>query len=368
MSGFQKQVNQYPAPAVEGDFASTNPRSIVIAGEGALVAGPAGVTVGRFGWLSGNTVRSYGTYPAAPAGFVAREGQATITTWLAEYGNTIQAGQPVTLDNQGDFWVKNTSSDSAAVGDAVYATYGTGAATHTSAATGASVTGSIGGSVTASIGSTSTGTGSGTDLTLASLTGYVSIGDKVSGTGVPANTVIVSQTSGTTGLAGVYVTNNATTISGTTALTFGDVLWVTAVGSGTVQPGDIISGTGIPSGATIVAPISPATTGTGKYTIDTAGATYQAGTTVTVLSTVMVVTVVGSGALAVGMPVSGSNITANSVITALGTGTGLTGTYVVSLGSTAASTTITGAGGVATKWKVASAAAAGELMKITSWS
>lgn len=365
---FQKVVNQYPAPGREGDFCGTGIMHNVIAGEGALVAGPDGVTVGKFGWLSGNTVRSYGTFPAAPAGFVHNDLQATITTWLAESGMTIKAGCPVTLMNQGDFWAKNTGTGSAAVGDTVYATYGTGAATPGSAATGASVTGSIGGSVTASIGSTSTGTGSGTDLTLASLTGYVSIGDSVSGTGVPANTVIVSQTSGTTGLAGVYVTNNPTTISGTTALTFGTVLWVTAVGSGTVQPGDAISGTGIPSGAKIVAPISPATTGTGKYIIDLPGATYAAGTTVTVLSTVMVVTVVGSGVLAVGMPVSGSNVTANSMITALGTGTGLTGTYVLSLGSTAASTTITGAGGVATAFKVASAAAAGELMKITSWS
>lgn len=368
MTGFQGQVNQYPAPACAGDFASANARMSVLAGEGALVAGTGGTTCGAFAWLSGNTAVSHGTYPQAPAGFCGKQLQATITTWLAESGLLIQAGNPVTLYNQGDFWALNTGSGASTVGATIYATYGTGAATSGSAAPGASVTGSIGGSVTASIGSTSTGTGSGTDLTLSSLTGYVSIGDVISGTGVPVGTTIVSQTSGTTGLAGVYVTSGATTASSATITTFGTVLNVTAVGSGTLQPGDIISGTGIPSGATIVAPISPATTGTGKYTIDTAASAYAAGTTVTSLSTVMVVTAVGSGTLVVGMPVTGSNVTANSIITALGTGTGLTGTCVLSLGSTAASTTITGVGGVETAFKVASVAAVGELMKISTWS
>jgi hypothetical protein len=64
------------------------------------------------------------------------------------------------------------------------------------------------------IGATFTGTGSGTNLTAASVSGVISVGDVITGTGVPANTTIVSQTSGTPGGAGVYVTNNATTSSG----------------------------------------------------------------------------------------------------------------------------------------------------------
>ena len=49
--GFQTSVGVQPAPAVAGDFASTNARWTVLAGPGGLVAGPAGVTVGRFAWL-----------------------------------------------------------------------------------------------------------------------------------------------------------------------------------------------------------------------------------------------------------------------------------------------------------------------------
>jgi len=62
-------------------------------------------------------------------------------------------------------------------------------------------------------GASFTGTGSGTNLTANAVTGVIKVGAVVSGTGVPANTFIVSQTSGTPGGAGVYVTSNATTSS-----------------------------------------------------------------------------------------------------------------------------------------------------------
>lgn len=63
-------------------------------------------------------------------------------------------------------------------------------------------------------GATFTGTGSGTNLTVSSVTGTIEVGDYLFGTGVPANTFVVSQTSGTPGGAGVYVTSNATTSVG----------------------------------------------------------------------------------------------------------------------------------------------------------
>lgn len=63
-------------------------------------------------------------------------------------------------------------------------------------------------------GATFTGTGSGTNLTASAVTGTIHIGDVISGTGVPSGTTIASQTSGTTGGAGVYVTSGATTSSG----------------------------------------------------------------------------------------------------------------------------------------------------------
>ncbi|MDD2885286.1 MAG: head decoration protein [Dechloromonas sp.] len=60
--------------------------------------------------------------------------------------------------------------------------------------------------------------------------------------------------------------------------------------------------------------------------------------------TTLTVTAVGSGTLAVGQILSGSGVTAGTMITALGTGNGGTGTYTVSEDQTAASTTITATG------------------------
>jgi hypothetical protein len=54
------------------------------------------------------------------------------------------------------------------------------------------------------------------------------------------------------------------------------------------------------------------------------------------------VTAVTTGVIQVGMLVSGAGVTAGTTITALGTGTGGTGTYTVSVGQTVASTSITG--------------------------
>ncbi len=68
-----------------------------------------------------------------------------------------------------------------------------------------------------------TATGSGTNLTTSAVTGFIRVGDVVvSGAGIPAGTTIVSQTSGTPGGAGVYVTSVATTIS-SAAATFGGI-------------------------------------------------------------------------------------------------------------------------------------------------
>ena len=67
-----------------------------------------------------------------------------------------------------------------------------------------------------------TGTGSGTNLTTTSVAGVIKVGDRIAGTGVTAGTIIVSQTSGTTGGAGVYVTSAATT-SSSASLTSGGI-------------------------------------------------------------------------------------------------------------------------------------------------
>lgn len=371
--GFQTTVNYQQAPAVAGDFASSNPRSSVVAPEAGFVAGSGGVTVGKFAWIAadGRTVQSYGTAPNAPDGFVHREQQALITTYLAEASMVIPEGFPVTLSRTGDFFAKVEGSTAATKGATVYADYDTGAINIGSAATGASVTASIGSTNTASLGATFTGTADSdaTRLVVTSVTGLISIGDTVSGTGITAGTTITGQVSGTPGGAGTYQLSASNTASSATVTSFGTVVKVTST-TGLISIGDTISGgAGFPTGATIVSQTSGTTGGAGVYVISAAGSAYTASATgVTTFGTVLNVTAVGSGALGVGMPVSGSGVPASAVIASQVSGTaGGIGVYTISVAASAyaASTTVTATGGVATAWVASLAAAVGELTVIT---
>jgi hypothetical protein len=121
---FQTVVNQTPAPAVAGDFASANPNASVVAGPGTFVAGTGGANVGVFGWADANgLVTNAGS--GVPTGFIHRDFNALIVTWLAEASMNIPAGQPVTLMSAGDFWAKTGTV--ATVGQKVFASLTTGA-------------------------------------------------------------------------------------------------------------------------------------------------------------------------------------------------------------------------------------------------
>jgi hypothetical protein len=118
-------------------------------------------------------------------------------------------------------------------------------------------------SVTAAIGATATGTGSGNTLTLSAVVGLVSVGDSVSGTGVPANTVITGLGTGTGG-NGTYTTNNVTTASSTAITVSSNFMNVTVIGSGIVAVGQIIQGTSITVNTQIIAG-GAGTGGVGTY-------------------------------------------------------------------------------------------------------
>lgn len=281
-SGFQSQVNAQPAPAVAGDFASANPRATVLAGPGGLVAGAQGVTVGRFGWVAGDgiTVNNFDSTSArAPDGFIHRSENALITDYLGAYSMLVRQGFMVTLFNEGDFWAVNNGPSACSVNDNVYASYADGSIYTGSAPSGASATGSMGATFTA--------TGTGTSLVVTAVTGLISIGETISGTGVTAGTTILGQLSGTAGGAGTYTTSAATTAAGGTVTSFGNVLDITAVSSGTLKVGDPVSGTGIPT-AVIASQVSGATGGIGIYTLSLPASAYAASTTVTVTGGVQV--------------------------------------------------------------------------------
>ena len=158
----------------------------------------------------------------------------------------------------------------------------------------------------------------------------------------------------TTGRLSSYPATTAFTgaMTGTTG-----VLTVSAVASGQIQVGQLISGTGIPPGTYITANGS-GNGYTGTYSTNytsvtaigaeamTAPSLPPAAASVTglILTTgVMTVTAVGSGQLAIGNVLYGTGVPANATIIGFGTGTGNTGTYTVSPAptSTVTSTNIT---------------------------
>ena len=379
MSDFQTQVNLNPAPAVAGDFASANPRTTVLAGPGGLVAGVGGVTVGKFAWVGsdGKTVQSYGTATEAPSGFVHRDQQALIENYLQTNSMNVPAGFGVTLHNGGDFWAKVAGSTAATIGAAVYANYATGDITVGSASPGASVTGVVGSTNTGALGATFTASahsGDATRIDVTAVTGLISIGDTIANvSGIAGSQTVVSQDSGgTTGGAGTYVLSGTNTLSSATCTCFGNVIKTTST-TGYVSIGDTVTGgAGFPIGATITSQVSGTPNGAGVYTLSARGTAYTASASgITTFGNVLDVTAVGSGTLAVGDAVSGGNIASGSTIASQVSGTaGGIGIYTLSLPATAysASGTVTAVGGVAaTGWTCASAAAVGELVKITTY-
>ena len=110
---------------------------------------------------------------------------------------------------------------------------------------------------------------------------------------------------------------------------------VTAL-TGTLAAGQMLSATGLSPGLQVIA-LGTSTGGTG-----TAFATYQDAVVMTaaIATTVLTVSAVASGTLAVGQTVDGTGVTAGTYITALGTGTGGAGTYTLSASQTVTSTTL----------------------------
>lgn len=267
---FQTVVNIQPGVAVPGDFAGLNPRTTVQAGPGQLIAPSSNLlSVGGFGFVdpvSGNV--SATPTSGAIIGFVHRENQGIIVNFLADSISTIQGGFPVTLFNKGDFWARLAGGGTR--GQTIYADGTTGAPIAAASAPGAS-------SLTATIGTTADIAASAAagvlTVTAAPSVGRISVGDVLTGTGVPTGTTVISLGTGTggTGTYNVAVpgSNTAVAFSAATNVQVSQtlVIDVTAVGSGTPVPGQVISGTGIPVGVQIASQLTGTTGSTGYYAL-----------------------------------------------------------------------------------------------------
>lgn len=313
--GFQSQVYDQPALGIRGDFASNNPIATYDVGPGGLVAGSAGVSMGRFCWVvppldpnGGPTIaNSFGS--GSVAGFVPNKLQGSNSTYLSAAGMSILPGYEMFIATGGDFIATNEGTTQATRGMKAYADFLTGKVSF------------------AAVGSPSTGA-------------------SATGSSIAANTFSV------TGSIGV--------------VTPGNVLNVTAVGSGTIVNGATISGTNIATGTQILAQLTGTTGGVGTYEVSipeqTAASTTVSGTygtfTVGTLTTTPVF-MVGDSLNATGSVVAGTQITQ-----AL-TGSGGTGsTFAVNNNTVVSSQTISAASNVETPWYALNSALAGEPVKI----
>ena len=210
---FQSAIYSKQAPAIEGDFATANPRSSIAAGEGAYVAGPLGVIVGRFARANPANNLVTNADPGVPSrlGFVHRDGQRSlITAFLGQAVTSVLPGTEITLMGAGDYWGRFPVAP--VVNQKVYASYldGTLSAAPTgSPPAGASFTGVI--AVTTGV------------LTASAVTGTIMVGAPISGAGVPAGTIVTGFLSGTLGGAGTYSTNITTAVASTAMTTTGAV-------------------------------------------------------------------------------------------------------------------------------------------------
>lgn len=309
------QVQVQPAIGLEGDFASANPRHNVLAGAGAIVAGPGGLTIGRFCWYSNNGNTDDLGVPAAAVNFgsgnvlglVHRSQTALITAYLADASMVIPAGFPAgAIFSAGDFLVKNVGTGQAQPGMKAYANFADG--TVTFAATGAA-----------------TGAGSG------------------------SSSAITAQTNSFTG----SIANN--------------ILTVASAGiTGTIYPGTTLSGTNVATGTKILSQLSGAAGGAGTYAVSPSEQTVAS---TSISGTYGLLTVGGTvvSGFAIGSTLSGTNVVAGTTIRALGTGTGGAGTYIVDNNTGVTTTAISvAAQNVETKWYAMSYGLTGELVKISS--
>jgi hypothetical protein len=268
----QTSVNLTQAPAVAGDFASTNPRHTALTpAEGAFQAGQNGCTIGLFAWIDslGNYLNNYGS--GTPDAFVARTQEALITTYASPYGNTIPAGFMVgNAFDRGDFWVSNSGATAALPKMKAYANFVTGAISFnwTGNATTAT-TATTGATVAAGTTATLTGTITNGVLTASGVTNTIYPGSVLSGGTALAGTYVTAQLTGTvTGGAGTYSVYPSEQTAGVTATAaIPAVLNTGTMGSGTVAIGDSVVSTSVSASGTLVGAFVTANVTTNQWVL-----------------------------------------------------------------------------------------------------
>lgn len=382
--GFPSAVNVQPGVGVAGDFASSNPRVSVVNGPGAFVAGAAGLYVGRFAWADSANVILNNTGAGAPTGFVGRLQQALITAFLAQDSMLIPQGLAATAFSEGDFWVKNDGIAAATRGMKAYARNDNGKVTFAAAGTppsGASIAGANQ-TIVANVfvgtlaANTMTAAIAATTMTVSAVgAGTVLFpGQTVGGVGVNPATQIIAQLTGTTGSTGTYQVSVSQAVLSEAMTSTGGGLTITAHTTGALLPGQVITGTGIPAGTTVVGYGTMATPIAAAGTVAISAApTPGAGVTITGAGAYLTVSTAITGAIALNDTIldtsTPSNMPAGTIVSNFITGVGGLGTYMLSNAGAVSATTedLSIPGGTETKWYALTAGAVGELIKMSSW-
>jgi hypothetical protein len=180
--------------------------------------------------------------------------------------------------------------------------------------------------------------------------GTIQIGQTIEAAGIVDGTIITAFGTGSGGV-GTYTVSASQNLNFDAQFTASiatTVLTVTAVANGVIANNDYVYGSTV-SVDTLITSLGTGTGGTGTYNINNSqtvgsstifSAPVAAQVTASIAANTMTVTAVSSGTLSVGQLIKGTNVQDNTVITALGTGTGGNGTYTVNVSQTVGSTTI----------------------------
>jgi len=202
--------------------------------------------------------------------------------------------------------VTAVASGTLKVGEVITGTGVTTGTTITALGTGTGGTGTYTVSSSQTTAAAFTGSISGTTLTVTAVaSGLLAIGQVITGTGVTSGTTITGYITGMDG-TGTYVLSVSQTVASEAMTVVTEPMFAAASG------------------------------GVGTYTVNNSQVSTVAFTG-SISGTTMTVTAVSSGTLGVGQIVTGTGVTSGTTITALGTGTGGTGTYTVNDSQTVAS-------------------------------
>lgn len=201
---FQQAVSATIAPGIEGGWTGFNPHyTLTNPDDNQWVVGATGAFMGRFGWANPNNGQITRAHPGvanAVVGFIHKDQMAFLTGITMAATLAVPAGVGIDALEDGPVWGRFAAG--ATFGQKVYASFADGSLRAAATASAATTTYAV---TTTNASPNLTGVGAGAFA-----------GQPITGTGIPANTYLVS-VSGTTAVMSANATaSNTITATATT--------------------------------------------------------------------------------------------------------------------------------------------------------